>query len=123
MSASIAMRAFHACEWRAEAVVRAKAEGEVAILAAATSSRSGCGEARLVGVGRDDGDQDQRAARDGDPGDLDLLARVALGGDVDRRGQAQQLLHRRADQGRLLTQASELVGVTEQQQVPPSRSG
>lgn len=77
-----------------QAVVNALPEGQVAVFLAPEVEPLRLVELRFVPVGGRDQAIDQRSGGNRDTGDLDRLARVAFGGDLDRAVEAQQLLHR-----------------------------
>src|SRR4029450_6779321 len=85
---------FESRQGRAQAVVDALSEGQVAVPLAPPVADLALLELRLVAIRRGQDTVHEGAPRDGDAGDLDLLARVAFGRHLDRAVEAQQLLHR-----------------------------
>ncbi|CAM5498447.1 hypothetical protein SVIOM342S_08710 [Streptomyces violaceorubidus] len=98
----------------AQAVVRAVAETEVALWAAADVEAVGVGVVRRVAGGGGEGDEHRIARRDGGARQLQRLGRETERGGVDGGVVAQRLLHGAPGQLRLGAQAGELVGVGEQ---------
>jgi hypothetical protein len=66
-------------------------------------------EASFVGISGDDCYHHERTARDGHARNLDVLASVALGREIDGRRQTKQLLDSGANQLRVTPQPRKLV--------------
>jgi hypothetical protein len=94
------------------------AERQMVIVLALNVQLFRCREAPLVGIRGDDSDHHERAARDSHTSHLHVFARVALGSNIDRRGQAKQLLDSRANRLQVSPESGKLVRMLQQQQGP-----
>ncbi len=83
--------AFHPGQRRAEAVVDAEAEGEVAVGVAEEVEVVGIVEDRLVAVGGGEDGVDEGAGGEGGAGEGDRLAGVALGRGFERAAETEEL--------------------------------
>ena len=100
--------ALQAGQRRAQAIVDALTERQVAVLHASEIKAVGVLELRLVAVGRRENAIDQIAPRNREAGDLDRLPCVPLRRHLDRAVEAEQLLDGACVEGRFVSEAFEL---------------
>ncbi|MFN8642092.1 MAG: hypothetical protein U0802_10720 [Candidatus Binatia bacterium] len=100
----------------AEAEVRAAAEGEVVVVGPGQVEAIGIGEARRIAVGGGEQAEHDRAAAQRAAAEHHVVGEHHAIGRLHRTVVAQELLHRAADQRRIVLQAAALFGMAQQGQ-------